>query len=303
MSIDRPDSFGLLVQGNSALMLQHTTLCNPYSNFIVGEQGDVWGLDLTNASTTEGVSYVGDLYPCGGTNSSNGACNDSTNIPTGNYTDGVCTLTGTTPVPNDQYAGGPYPIYQGLIVNSTTAFIASSNAAGGNEENPSCPTVNGQLVVVNDANLSALAITTSVTVPQMSHATGVAVQGNTAVVVGDNTGIYDINSGFVGNMVVASFDITNSQNPVLLEAIVTTLNDVPGPSIVPVGNNLFMIGNTSRGGTPGMVEVNASNPNALTYTIYNGSINVSPAAYSAPYMYVLSAKPAASNNELSFYQF
>ena len=303
VSIDRPDSFGLLVQGNSALMLQHTALYNPYSDFIVGEQGDVWGLDLTNASTTGGVSYVGDLYPCGGINSSTGACNDTTNIPAATYTNGVCTITGTTAVPNDPYNGGPYPIYQGLIVNSTTAFIASSNAAEGNEENPSCPTVTGQLVVVNDANLAALAITTSVTVPQMSHATGVAVQGNTAVVVGDNTGIYDINSGFVGNMVVASFDITNPQNPVLLDAIVTTLNDVPGPSIVPIGDNLFVVGNTSNSGTPGMVEVNASNPSALTYTIYNGSINVSPSAYSAPYVYVLSAKPAASNNELSIYQF
>jgi hypothetical protein len=288
VSIDRPDSYGLYVQGSSALMAQTTTVYDPYTNFITNETGDVWRLDLTNVATTGSVAFISDLYPCGGINSSTSACNDSTNVPAATYTDGVCASAGTIPVPNDQYEGGPYPIYKGVFVNSTTANFGSSTAYGGNVEDPSCPTITGQLLVINGSNTSSLAIDTSVTVPQAAFVTGVAIEGNTAVVVGDTTGIYDLTTGFVGNLVIASFDITNPQSPVLKDTIVTPLTDNPGADVVPIRGGSFVVGNVSSSGGPELAVVNASNPSTLSYTDFSWTSTASVVTANSTNVYALS---------------
>ncbi len=289
-SIDRPDSAsGIYILGSSALLFQNDVLYNPYSNFIFQENGDVWSLNLTNAPTTGSVAFLTDLYPCGGINTTTNACND-----------GV-TVDGTF-VPNSQYTGGPYPVHPGTEVNSTTAYFASSSSSGGNIEEPGSPAFDGQLVVVNDSNPSALSILTKVDVPQSAFLTDVAVQGNIAVAVGDSTGIYDINSGYVGTLVIASFDITNPQSPVLLNTVVTALTDKGGASIVPLGNNTFAVGNTSNNGNGALVLVDASTPTALRYVPYNALFVASPTIAANPYFYALSGVPSATTNQLSIFQ-
>ncbi len=289
-SIDRPDSAGgIYVLGSSALLFQNDVLYNATSNFIFQQNGDVWSLNLTSAPTTGSVAFESDLYPCGGINSMTNACND-----------GV-TVDGTF-VPNSQYTGGPYAVHPGTEVTSSTAYFASSSSSGGNIEEPGNPAFDGQLVVVDDSNPAALNILTKVDVPQSAYLNDVAVQGNIALAVGDTTGIYDVNSGYVGTLVIASFDITNPQSPVLLNTVVTALTDKGGAFVVPLGNNTFAVGGTSNNGTGSLVLVDASNPSALRYVPYNALFVASPTIAATPYFYALSGVPSATANQLSIFQ-
>ena len=158
-------------------------------------------------------------------------------------------------------------------------------------------------MVIDTSNPSALAIATSVPVPQATFLTGVSIQGNTALVVGDSQGIFDIDSGFAGSLVIASFDISNPQSPVHLDSLVTPLTDQPGATVVPLGDNSFAIGGTSDNGSPALVQVDASNPAALTYTIYSTPVVASPEIGKPPYVYALSSVPSSTVNQFSVLQF
>jgi probable HAF family extracellular repeat protein len=302
VSILRPDSAGLYLAGSTALMFQSTTSYNPFSDFINGFSGDIWAADLTNVATT-GVAFLNDIYSCG--TFSNNTCSNVTNVPTYTYNAGSCTQTGTTPVPNLQYSGGPYKINSGTAVNSDITYFASSSSQGGNNlENPSCPQITGQLLVVDTSIPSNPSIVTSVSVPAMAFITGIAIQPgtNTAIVVGDSTGIYDINSGYVGTLVVSAFDITNPRSPVLLNSVTTQLQDSPGAFIVPLGSNTFAVGNTTLNKNAELVLVDASNPSALRYIPYNASFVANPFVAQNGYFFALSAVPASTINAISVFQ-
>ena len=301
VDIARSDSAGLYVAGNVGLMFQSTTFYNPYSNFIFQETGDIWAADLTNAAVNGSVGYLNDVFPCGGLNSSS-VCNNSTNVPAASYVSGNCVSSGTTPIPNDPTRGGPYRIFLGTAVNSTTSYFGSTDANGGNIENPSCPQIHGQLLVVDTTTPSSPAILSRVNAGPMTFMTGIAVQGNVALGVGDSTGIYDINSGFVGTLVLSSFDISNPTSPVLLNSVTTQLVDKAGSFVVPLGQNTFAVGNTTLGSNAELVLVDATNPAALRYVPYNAAFVANPAIAQNGYFYALSATPSSTTNSLSVFQ-
>jgi probable HAF family extracellular repeat protein len=301
VSILRPDSTGLYIAGTTALMSQSTTFYNPYSNFINGFSGDIWAADLTNVATT-GVAFLNDIYSCG--TFSNNACSNVTNVPTYTGTVGSCTQTGTTPVANLQYYGGPYKINPGTAVNSTTTYFTSSNSYGGNVEDPSCPQIVGQILVVDTTTPSSPSIVTSVPDPAMAFITGIAIQPGTktAIVVGDSVGFYDINSGYYGTLVISAFDITNPRSPVLLSSVTTQLQDTAGAFIVPLGSNTFAVGNTTLNKKAELVLVDASNPNSLRYVPYDASFVANPFIAQNGYFFALSATPASTVNAISVFQ-
>jgi len=275
VTFDHPSLSGFLMQGSNALASQSFILYNSFSQYIFQQNGDVWSVDLSNLATGN-ISLVSDLYPCGGINSSTSDCNNGVTIE-GQF------------IPNDQYLGGPNLLPAGAIVNSTTAYYASTNAYGGFTENGQGETINGELQVVNSANPSALSIAATVAVPQSVYLTGVAVQGNTSVVVGDNTGINTVATGFVGSLVIATLDSSTPQSPTLLESVVTPLTDAPGgPGVIPIGNNSFLIGSASQCGTPALAAVNASSPSAFTYAVSSMANVTTPAAANATDVYAFS---------------
>ncbi len=274
-TFDLPTLRGFLVQGSNALVSQSILFYNEYSDFIVGQNGDVWSVDLSNLATGN-ISLVSDLYPCGGINSSTSNCNNGVTIE-GQF------------IPNDPYQGGPNLIYAGAVVNSTTAYFASSNAYGVATENGQGETISGELQAVDSTNPSALAIAATVAVPQAVYLTGVAAQGNTAIVVGDDTGIYSITSGFLGSTVIATLDSSAPQSPGLLESESTPLTDAPqGPNVIPIGSNSFLIGNVSQCGTPALAAVNASIPSAFSYAVSSMANTTTPAAANATDVYAFS---------------
>jgi probable HAF family extracellular repeat protein len=299
VDIPRDDSEGLYVAGNTALMFQGTTVFSQFNSFISAEIGDIW---TANLSTPGSVSFQNDIYNCGGINSSTHACNNVTSVPTGTESGGVCTLTGTTPVPNDPTRGGPYAIGPGAPVNSTTSYFASTNASGVNIENPSCPQISGQLLVVDTTNPATPAILSQVSSPAMAFMTAVAVQGSTALAVGDSKGIYDIKSGYTGTLVLSSFDITDPTDPQLKNSVTTQLADSAGSFVVPLGSNTFAVGNTTLNGKAELVLVDASSPSALRYVPYDAAFVANPTVAQNGYFFALSATPASTQNALSIFQ-
>jgi uncharacterized membrane protein len=309
VDIQRSDSAGLYVAGNTALMYQSTTSYNATSMYLTSETGDIWSAGLASAPTNGTITYLNDVYSCGAINPDTNQCTNVTNVPTATNNGGVCTSPGTAPVPNSPTGGGPYRIGLGTAVNSTTSYFASTNAYGTNVENPTCPQITGQLLVVDTTNPSSPALLTSVSAPAMAFMTGIAVQGGVAVAVGDSTGVYNIASGYVGTLAISSFDISGSiasgsspTNPVLLNSVTTQLADSAGSFIVPLGQNTFAVGNTTLGGNAELVLVDATNPSALRYIPYNALFVANPTIAQNGYFFALSATPASTTNSLSVFQ-
>lgn len=256
-SLDRPDLFGFTVSGTTAFGANSSVLYNPFSNFIFQQFGDIVTLNLANAPTNGSVTLASSLFP----------------PPTG-----------------DPNRGGPRNIRGFVPASPTRLYASSSSSEGGNILAPGVPAIVGQLMVVDTSNPAALALVRRVDVPQTAFITGVAIQGNTAIVVGDTTGVYDINSGLTGTVVIASFDITDVSNPVLRNTVVTQLKSKGGAGIVPLTNNTFAVGGTEVGtNQPVLVLVDASNPNALRYVPYSAAFSSTPVTSSGDLFYSLGA--------------
>jgi large repetitive protein len=263
-SIQRSDIFGLNASGATAFGANTGVLFNPFSNFIFQQYGDILALDFTNAATTGSITTLSTLFP---------------------------------PPGGDPNRGGPRSIRDFVSVNSTRMLAASSSSEDGNVQAPGIPPIVGQLMVVDTSNPSALSLVRRVDVPQTAFLTGVAFLGNTAIVVGDNGGVFDVNSGLLGNVVIASFDITDPSNPILRNTVVTQLRSRDGARIVPLTNNTFAIGGTQLSPTqPVLVLVDASNPSALRYVPYNTSFVSNPVLSRGTFFYSL------SSNSLGIFQ-
>lgn len=254
-NLARPDLFGFTVSGTNAFGGNSTVLYNPFSGFIFQQYGDVVALNLSQAPVNGAVTLASSLFP----------------PPTG-----------------DPNRGGPRTIRALTPVSSTRLYAASSSSEGGNLQVPGNPPINGQLVVVDTSTPTALSLVRRVDVPGTAFLTGVAVQGNTAIVVGDSTGVYDINSGFTGTVVIASFDITDVSNPILRNTVVTQLKSKNGAGIVPLTNNTFAIGGTEVGtNQPVLVLLDATNRDALRYVPYSAAFGSTPVAASGDLFYSL----------------
>jgi hypothetical protein len=299
--IERSDSAGLYVTGNTALLFQGGLTYIGATGNIVSEYGDIWSLDLTHAPSTGSVSFLNDIFSCGAASS---PCPNVTNVPAASEVNGACVPNGTTAIANDAVYGGPYRIFRGIAVNGSTAYFGSSNAYDGFSKLPTCPVISGQLLVVNTTAPASPAISSSVPVPQMAFLTGVAidVQNKIAVAVGDSTGIGGGTTGFVGTLVISSFDISTPTSPVLLNSVTTQLADQAGSFIVSLGNSTFAIGNTTNNGTPELVLVDASTPSALRYVPYDATFVANPAIAQNGYFFALSSTPASTVNALSVFQ-
>ncbi len=195
------------------------------------------------------------------------------------------------PPAGDPNRGGPNRVFSAIPLNPQTTLLTSSTSTSGDTQ-----TGFGNLLVVDTTNPAVMSVTTSVHVPGTVYLNGIARQGNTVVVTGDSAGLYDARSGFVGNLVLASFDITNPRAPVLLNTLTTQLTDKDGSNIVSLGNNTYAVGGTLSGGKPVLLLVDASNPSSLRYIPYDAAFASNPAVATGNTFYTL------SSNGLSIYR-
>ncbi|MBZ5729371.1 MAG: Ig-like domain-containing protein, partial [Acidobacteriia bacterium] len=125
----------------------------------------------------------------------------------------------------------------------------------------------GKLLVADISNPAAMALVKQVNVPGTIDLHSVAIQGNVAVAVGDNGGL---GSGFQGNVVITTFDITDPRNPVLLATKVTPYTPGKIGAKARIGDNLFLFGAArDSSGQPVMLLVDIGNPSNPTVTPYS----------------------------------
>ena len=258
-------SGGLAVEGNTAYLTTHGITYDPSSGSIGTQFGDVAAVDFSNpaAPTFSGVLF-NDL----------GAPNGH-----GNY------LSSVTPV------------------NGQLAYVATSTSTG-----PDTQTGQGQVLVVHPADFtgspsrSAGATLGTLDLPGTVQALAVALQGNTALVVGSSGGLLSpfgdaSNIQFTGNLTLTLLDITDPANPKLVGSTVVTPETLVSAGVltagkldaVSLGGNRFAINGTLLNGQPVVLTVDASTPTNLALSTYAVSSSVGGLAVSGNTLVAASA--------------
>lgn len=164
--------------------------------------------------------------------------------------------------PTNPPDGGTNYVWQGIPVNDQVALVASSTSTGA-----ALPGV-GRILAVDVSDPANLSTITELQVPGTVHITGVEVQGNLALAVG-NTGnflAFDCSQYFAltGNVTLTTLDINNPRNPAIIKTITTTAKG--GGTVNALGNGFFSVSGTSLNGNPVLMVVDANNPQNPTFT-------------------------------------
>ncbi len=245
----KPDANGLSIIGNFGFTTTTVFFYNPFSRFIFAERGDLIAFNLSNLNTP---TFAGTLFPA---------------------------------PPGDPDRGGYNQVFSHAVANPTTILLSSTTAggAGGGDYTAGV----GNIIVADVSNPAAMSIVKQVQIPEARLIGSLAIQGNTAIAVGDSQGYYDALSGLTGNLTITSLDVTDPRNPKVLQTIVTGLADNTGPSVVPIGNNTFAAGGTTNSGKPVLLLIDASNPSQLRFLPYDASVLNTPALSSGNLFYAL----------------
>lgn len=179
------------------------------------------------------------------------------------------------PDPSQPASSNLSPRFAGVALNSQTAYVLSTTSTGGD---PNGGVANIEVVdITTPSNMTALG---EIQIPQATIATGIAVQGKTALVVGNtkswrNPGIPNFDS--IGFLTVTLLDISDLLNPVAVSSQTTNYqtNFDIGNVVLPLGGGFFVISITPPApttSTPPAVAtghlaiVDATNPQNLTVT-------------------------------------
>ena len=164
---------------------------------------------------------------------------------------------------NVDNSGGDGNLWELVQVDANTLLVAGSTAKGTDTQ-----TGSGVVHVVDISDPKHMSIIRTLVIPGTLAAVGLSVAGNRAFATGSTMGWGDFTTrDFLGNTVLATLDISDPRNPVLLHS--ETLNR---PSIGPysqyttsLGNGLFGFssGNGSPSDPAALFLVDANNPTNL----------------------------------------
>jgi hypothetical protein len=172
----------------------------------------------------------------------------------------------------------------GAIVNDHIAYFASSTSAGNSRSGV------GRVLVVNYSDPTKLSVLGEVDIPGTSHATGIAIQGNHALVVG-NTGDWadaDPPGSLTGTLTLSLLDISDPANPKLVGSTLFT-DGSGGGHPLSLGNGLFTISQTSAQGTPQLLIVDPTDPTHIIVTAISTPAPVNEMAVSNGLLYTTSS--------------
>ncbi len=172
--------------------------------------------------------------------------------------------------------------YGDVIVNDQLAYVTTNGSTGGDTQSGV-----GQMLLVNISNPDQPTLSGTLDIPGTVEVGPIALQGNTALVVGDTGGLLNpfsslSNVAFTGNITLTKLDISDPQNPTILGTLVTEATAPPGDpaplsnDLVNLGNGLYALSDVLVGGKPALMLIDASNPNnivvsnILTPTAING---------------------------------
>jgi hypothetical protein len=207
-----------------------------------------------------GVLYIGNIayVPTNAITSCFGWCNqygDLLAIDITNFSAPV--LLGTLEQPQiDPVFGGPNDVVGVVQATGSLLFTGSSSSVGAANNGV------GRLQTIDASNPAGMKIVGELAVPGTLQFYTPLLQGTLAVGIG-NTGGYNVGANPVtqGNIVVATFDITDPRSPVLLSSTATNYSVGVGGGAARIGNNLFAFaGVVDANNNPVMLVVDTTNP-------------------------------------------
>ena len=203
------------------------------------QTGDVIAIDITNPTAPVFVSAMLNTY--------------------GTTNDGIGQFL------NADNNGGDGNLWEIVQVDANTLLVAGSTAKGDNTQIGS-----GVVHVIDISNPAQMAIVRTLTIPGTVQAVGLSIEGNRAFVTASQGGWNDPappnNADFTGNLVLATLDISDRRNPVLINSEVQNRSSVGPYSLhtVPLGNGLFAFSSQGNGQEQSaLFVVDASNPTNL----------------------------------------
>jgi hypothetical protein len=171
-------------------------------------------------------------------------------------------LLGTLEQPQiDPVYGGPNDVVGVTQANGSLLYIGGSSSVGANNNGF------GWLQTVDASIPTAMKIVSQLQIPGTIQFSAPLIQGTIAVGIG-NTGGYNVGAtpNTTGNIVVATFDITDPRSPLLLSSTVTNYSVGVGGGAARIGSNLFAFaGVVDVNNNPVMLVVDATNPRAPVF--------------------------------------
>jgi uncharacterized membrane protein len=164
---------------------------------------------------------------------------------------------------NVDVSGGDGNLWEIVQIDANTLLVAGSTASGDDTQ-----TGSGVVHVIDISNPAQMAIVQTLVIPGTVQAVGLSIEGNSAFVTASQGGWSDPASPneFIGNLVLATLDISDPRNPSLIHSEVLDRSSVGPYSLrtTPLGNGLF--GFSSQGNSqeqPAIFVVDANNPTNL----------------------------------------
>ena len=173
------------------------------------------------------------------------------------------TLLGTLETPNLNPVFGGANVALGAIQADTSLLYVGGSTSTSNLNNGV-----GKLQVVDVSTPSAMKAVGQILIPGSILFYAPLIQGTTAVGIG-NTGGYvgQITAGQQGNIVVATFDVSDRRSPALLSTTTTTYKVGPGGGATRIGSNLFAFaGVVDANNNPVLLVVDVTNPSAPVFS-------------------------------------
>jgi large repetitive protein len=163
------------------------------------------------------------------------------------------------PISGEASDEGNSNMWQDAAVNDQTLLVGSTTSTGTNVNGT------GVVMVVDTSTPSTPNLLENLQIPGMTLVIGIATYGNDALVIGSSGGW---NSGgspvisFTGNVVLATLDLTNPQDPTIISTQTLDIPSLGLGDLATLGNGQFAAPSLAgTGGAPELLIFNASDPN------------------------------------------
>jgi hypothetical protein len=166
-------------------------------------------------------------------------------------------LVGTLETPQiDSVYGGPYDVTGVTQASGRLLYLGGSSSTGFQNNGA------GWLQTIDATNPAAMQIVGQLVITGTKQFGPVLIQGSVALGIGNSGGyIGNFNGGTFGNIVVATFDITDPRQPQVLSTTPTSYMVGPGSGATQIGTNLFAFAGVSdSNGNDVLLIVDITNP-------------------------------------------
>jgi uncharacterized membrane protein len=160
------------------------------------------------------------------------------------------------PAQNDNFPDGTSNVWQTAPINNNVLLAGTTTAT-----RDVVTGVTGQVMVIDTTNPNAPTKLSTLDIPGMAAVTGIAIQGNHAILIGPSQYWGPGISGLQGNLVVTTLDITNPTAPTIISTRALNVSAHGISFLHSLGNNQFVTESVAGfGAPPQLVVLDVSDP-------------------------------------------